>query len=82
MFTAFSGTSEKRELAGHTYAFQAKKKRIMELSKLMHLTVHEQPANSASINQVDLVLAEGIAHGAKNAYGNWPKASRCPLPQT
>lgn len=65
----------KEELAGHTYAFQAKKKRIMELSKLMHLTVHEQPANSASINQVDLVLAEGIAHGAKNAYEIGQKAS-------
>ena len=28
----------------------------------MHLTVHEQPAATASINQVDVVLAEGVAH--------------------
>ena len=66
---------QKRGISWSHLRLQAKKKRIMELSKLMHLTVRKQPANSASDQQVDLVLAEGIAHGAKNAYEIGQKAS-------
>jgi hypothetical protein len=59
----------KEELAGSTAGFKAKKTRILELSRLMHLTVHEQPAATASINQVDVVLAEGVTRAAGKAYG-------------
>jgi hypothetical protein len=50
----------KDELAGDTTSFDSNKARILELSKLMHLTVHTQPAATASINQVDVVLSEGV----------------------
>jgi hypothetical protein len=59
----------KEELAGSGTGFKTHKKRVLELSRLMHLTVHEQPAAPASVNQVDVVLAEGIAHAAGKAYG-------------
>ena len=50
-------------LAGNKKAFDNKKTRIMELSKLMRLTVHEQNAASAAISAVDIISAEGVAHG-------------------
>jgi hypothetical protein len=50
-------------IGGSNATFNAKKARILELSKLMHLTVHQQPAATATINQLDIVLAEGIARG-------------------
>ena len=56
----------KEGLAGSTTTFNAKRVRILELSRLMHLTVHEQPAATASINQVDLILSEGVAHATAN----------------
>lgn len=54
----------KDQLGGDDKSFNDHKPRIMEISKLMHLTVHEQPAASAKINQLDVVLAEGVAHAA------------------
>jgi hypothetical protein len=50
------------KLAGSTATFTAKKARVLEIFKLMHLTVHEQPAATASVNQIDVVSAEGVAH--------------------
>ena len=59
----------KAELAGNKAPFNAKKTRILELSRLMHLTVHEQPAATASINQVDVVLAEGVTRAMGRMIG-------------
>lgn len=50
------------EVAGDHALFNARKARLMEISKLMHLTIHEQSAAAATVNQVDVVLAEGVAH--------------------
>jgi Domain of unknown function (DUF4157) len=57
------------QLAGNKAPFHAHRARILQLSKLMHLTVHEQPAATACINQVDVVLAEGVARGAAIILG-------------
>jgi hypothetical protein len=52
----------KKQLDGDPSAFRKKQARLMELSKLMHLTIHEQDPATASVNQIDVVLAEGVAH--------------------
>jgi hypothetical protein len=46
--------------AGSTATFTAKTARILEVSKLEHLTIHDQ-APPATINMNDIVLAEGVA---------------------
>ena len=61
------------EMAGHHALFNARKARLMEISKLMHLTIHQQPAATATVNQVDVVLAEGVAHGITRIQENPPK---------
>jgi hypothetical protein len=48
------------EVAGNHALFNARKARLLEISKLMHLTIHEQPAATATVNQMDVVLAEGV----------------------
>jgi hypothetical protein len=52
----------KAELAGNHALFNAHKARLLEISKLMHLTIHEQSPATATVNQVDVVLTEGVAH--------------------
>lgn len=44
--------------------FKSKKARILELSKLEHLTIHEQ-ATPSTIELIDIVLSEGVARGTK-----------------
>jgi hypothetical protein len=51
-------------LAGKHTKFTTNLRSILEISKLMHLTVHQQPSATASINQVDVVVAESIARAA------------------
>jgi Domain of unknown function (DUF4157) len=58
------------QLAGNKAPFNKSRARILQLSKLMHLTVHEQPAATACVNQVDVVLAEGIARGTAIILSN------------
>src|SRR5678816_3054641 len=54
--------SIRREIeAGNPGAFAAKKSRILEISKLEKLTIHEQSTPS-TINMNDIVLSEGAAH--------------------
>lgn len=60
------------EMAGHHSLFNARKARLMEISKLMHLTIHQQPAATATVNQVDVVLAEGVAHAMIRIEKNAP----------
>jgi hypothetical protein len=60
------------EIAGNHALFNARKARLMELSKLMHLTIHEQPAATATVNQMDVVLAEGVAHAMAKIKRNAP----------
>jgi hypothetical protein len=59
----------KDELAGNPASFNANRVRILEISRLMHLTVHEQPAATASINAVDMVLAEGVTRAMGRMQG-------------
>jgi hypothetical protein len=47
--------------AGNLATFTAKQARIIEISKLQHLTIHEQKPPS-TINMNDIVLCEGVAH--------------------
>jgi hypothetical protein len=75
----------KSELA-HGTLLSTKRAQVLEVSKLMHLTVHEQPAATASVNQVDVVLAEGVARAMSNILDNAgsqpvPKISDLNLPK-
>ncbi len=54
----------KSEMAGDHSPFNAHKARLLEISKLEHLTIHEQPAGTATVNQMDVVLSEGVARAA------------------
>ncbi len=53
----------KEILLGSKTSFNAKKWRIMQISKIMKLTIHEQKKSNATITQLDVVLAEGVARG-------------------
>lgn len=59
----------KDELAGSRASFNAHRARILQISRLMHLTVHTQPPASASVNQVDMVIAEGTARAMGKMQG-------------
>jgi hypothetical protein len=59
---------------GNTASFAAKKARVLEISKLEHLTIHEQPAPSA-INMNDIVLSEGAARATSLIVREAPKQS-------
>jgi hypothetical protein len=58
---------------GSDATFQAKKARILEVSKLEKLTIHEQPTPK-KINVVDLTLSEGVAHGVTEVQALAEKA--------
>ncbi|HEX4004732.1 MAG TPA: DUF4157 domain-containing protein [Acidobacteriaceae bacterium] len=69
----------KDELAGNTTSFAAHKPRILEISKVMHLTVHEQPDATASLNQLDIVVAEGVTR-AMGKMGKLAASEKVPNP--
>jgi hypothetical protein len=48
--------------AGNTSTFTSSKTRILEVSRLAHLTVHEQ-STPDTVQTIDVTLAEGIARG-------------------
>jgi len=50
-------------LAGSTALFSANKVLILEMSKLMDLTIHEQDPAHAQVTALDVTLTESIAHG-------------------
>ena len=47
---------------GNAAAFTAKEARIVEISKLAKLTIHDQTPKPKKINALDLTLSEGVAH--------------------
>ena len=47
---------------GNAAAFTAKEARIVEISKLAKLTIHDQTPKPKKINTLDLTLSEGVAH--------------------
>lgn len=53
----------KAYMAGNNKPFIDNKVLILEMSKLMDLTVHEQAPGKALITTLDVTLAESIAHG-------------------
>jgi hypothetical protein len=50
--------------AGDFKTFNAKKARILEISRLEHLTIHEQ-SPPATIQLVDIILSEGVARATQ-----------------
>lgn len=53
----------RQEIEGGSDAnFKANKALILEISKVEHLTIHEQTPAPKTINLNDVVLAEGVAH--------------------
>jgi hypothetical protein len=58
----------KAQVAGNSKPFKENQKRLIEISKLMNLTIHEQSPATASVNQIDVVLAEGVARAAAKAH--------------
>lgn len=61
VFTFIRGIRKDIE-GGSNASFTAGKTRILELSRLAHLTIHEQ-ATPDTVQMVDVILAEGIARG-------------------
>jgi hypothetical protein len=43
-------------------AFATKKKSVLEISKMEHLTIHWQQPKPTTVTTLDLVLSEGVAH--------------------
>lgn len=58
-------------LRGDRSGFDTHKKRILEISELMKLTVHKQVEGQQEISAVDTVLTEGVAH----ALNTWKSLS-------
>jgi hypothetical protein len=58
--------------SGNTASFIANKARILELSKLEHLTIHEQ-VPPTTINMNDIALSEGAAHATTLIKKEVPK---------
>jgi len=75
----FLRSIRKEILGGSNASFVSKKTRIMQVSRLMNLTIHEQPAATATINNLDIVLAEGIAHATTKIQ---EEASKQSVPAT
>jgi hypothetical protein len=48
-------------LAGTAATFTTHQARVLEVSKLEHLTVHKQTAGSEQVSAVDIVVGEGVA---------------------
>jgi hypothetical protein len=53
---------------GHSHTLKHKKKRVMEISRLMNLTVHQQESGKETVTELDLVLSEGVAHAVSAAF--------------
>jgi hypothetical protein len=62
---------------GDKKSFTANQVRILELSKLEHLTIHEQTPSPATINMIDIVLAEGVARATTKMQDS---ALKLPVP--
>jgi hypothetical protein len=64
-------------LAGNNAPFTANKVLIMEISKLMDLTIHEQAAGKEIVTTLDVTLSESISRGVSMVKG---LASSVPFP--
>lgn len=58
---------------GKPKSFDKHKMRILELSKLEHLTIHQQTPSPTTINPIDIVLSEGVAHATTLIQEEAPK---------
>lgn len=49
--------------------FDKHKKGLLEVSKMEHLTIHQQVPKPSTVTTLDAVLSEGVAHGTKRIQG-------------
>jgi hypothetical protein len=56
-------------LAGNNKPFNDNKAMILEISKLMDLTIHEQAAGKAVVTTLDVTLCESVSRGVKLVRG-------------
>lgn len=64
-------------LAGNNKPFKDNKTLILEISKLMDLTVHEQAAGNELVTTLDVTLSESVSRGVSQVWG---LASSIPFP--
>ncbi|MDP9133410.1 MAG: hypothetical protein M3N56_01120, partial [Actinomycetota bacterium] len=50
-------------------AFDAHKASLLEVSKMEHLTIHQQVPSPSTVTTLDAVLSEGVAHGTRRIQG-------------
>jgi len=68
------------EVQGLRMSIAGHRNRLMEISKLIGLTIHEQAGGKELVNQLDVVLAEGVAHAVVRVQGVIPTIA-IPPPQ-
>jgi hypothetical protein len=59
----FIRSLRREALAGNKKPFNDNKALVMEMSKLMDLTIHEQAAGKEMVTQLDVTLSESISRG-------------------
>lgn len=52
---------------GRNSTLKHKKKQVLEISRLMNLTIHQQEPGKETVTELDLVLSEGVAHAVSAA---------------
>jgi hypothetical protein len=77
----FLRETRKELQTGGRAMFISKEDHILEISRVMHLTIHQQPAATATVNLIDIVLAEGVAH-ATDMIQSEPEKLSVPKPPT
>lgn len=50
-------------------AFDKNKKGLLDVSKMEHLTIHQQVPSPSTVTTLDAVLSEGVAHGTRRIQG-------------
>jgi hypothetical protein len=55
--------------------FDKKKKSLLEVSKMEHLTIHEQQPSPSTVTTLDAILSEGVAHATVRIQGKLKKQS-------
>jgi len=62
-----------RDILGGAKVFDARKPKLLEISKVEHLTIHAQQPQPSTVTVLDAVLSEGVARGTARIMRLGPK---------
>jgi hypothetical protein len=62
-----------RDIVGNAKVFDARTVRLLEISKMEHLTIHLQQPKPSTVTVLDAVLSEGVARGTAKIMRLGPK---------